>query len=310
MTPKTSRKHHSHRQSSSKTPPSGGRRTSGNDIRQIFGIIATVVIVLGIGAVILFPQLRGNRAPASEETGPAKPGDLVVLAAASLTQPMSEAVKAFEASDSTTTIQLSCASSNFLRRQIERGAPADLFISASAQHVEALREKAWVDAEDISALWTTQLVVIAPASVAGSDSPARDALAVARRVAIGDLGVPVGEYARQALEAMGLKEVLQKKLVPMIDETAVINAVATKSCDRGIAYAAGIDSEQRRSKVRILATIPPADHDDIVYSAAILSDSKHKEAARRFLDFLTTGKGRPILEGAGFLSVALPSAKP
>ncbi len=309
MTPRTRRKGQDRHHDAARGALAKARHASGDEVRMVFGILAAAVVVVGVVAMILFPGLRGGSADSPDE--PSAPRDLIVLAAASLADPLQEAVDAYEKADRLRSIQLSLASSNLLRRQIERGAPADLFISASPEHIEALRARGWVEPEDVQALWTTQLVVIAPTAERG---PAADtdegtppalwaALSGARKVAIGDLGVPVGEYARESLETLGWKDRLEDRLVPMIDEAAVIRAVANRSCDRGIAYAAGVERAVAEKKVRILLTLPPSSHRRIVYQAAVLADAEHPRRSRRFLDFLTTGGGREILRRAGFVPV-------
>ncbi len=307
MTPSSRGKHRPHH-SSSKKSAADTRPPSGDEVRQIFGIIAAVVIVLGVAAMIFFPQLRGNGNAGLADEDEAT-GDLIVLAAASLTQPLNEALEVFEDADSLTTVQLSCASSNFLRRQIERGAPADVFISASAEHIATLQDRGWVDPKDVRRLWTTELVVIAPASAAQESTGSLPAtLNAASRIAIGDVGVPVGEYARQALESLALADNLTGRLVPMIDEVAVIQAVANASCDRGIAYRAGVSGAVQRGEVRVLAVFPPSSHDAITYLAAVLGDAQHPERARRFLDFLTVGAGKEFFLRAGYRPLEPTSA--
>jgi molybdate transport system substrate-binding protein len=278
------------------------RPSYGDDIRQIFGIIALVVVGLGIAAVILFPQLRAGGSAKNQEESSAE-SNLIVLAAASLTQPLTEAVHSYERADSSAHVQLSCGSSNSLRRQIERGAPVDLYLSASPEHTDALVQHGWVKRQDLFSLWTTELVLVAsPTTTVPTNL--KDALLRARRIAIGDLGVPVGDYARQALQALGLTDRLKEKLIPMLDERAVLSAVASGACDLGIAYAAGVDSGQETPRLNVVATFPPETHDPIRYTGAILSDAKHPAKARALLRFLTTGKGKESLIRAGFSSSA------
>jgi molybdate transport system substrate-binding protein len=293
---------HPNKHKDSKAPHRDGRHASGDEIRQFFGIVALVVVALGVGALILFPSLRPGYTK-KPETNSSSRQDVFVLAAASLNGVLSEAVTSYSSVDSTSAIKLSCASSNLLRHQIERGAPVDLYLSASPEHVAALIDHGWVKPEHRYELWTTELVLVAqPAFTAHEDL--NEMLLDSARIAIGDVGVPVGDYARQSLSAMGLQSDLKDKLIPMVDEPAVRAAVASGACDLGIAYKAAVHAAGEEEKVKVVGTFPERTHEPILYVGAILNDAQHPKAAQRFLQFLRSGRGREIMESAGFEATA------
>ncbi len=293
MTPKHSSKH-----KDSRASHRDGRHASSDEIRQFIGIVALVVIALGVGALILFPSLRPGYTKKSEANSGGRP-KVFVLAAASLNGVLSEAVASYASVDSTSSIQLSCASSNLLRHQIERGAPVDLYLSAAPEHVDALVDRGWVKPENRFNLWTTELVLVAQPQLQAHES-LKDLLLDATRIAIGDVGVPVGEYARQSLANMGLQKELKDRLIPMADEPAVRAAVASGACDLGIAYAAAVHAADAGKKVKVVGTFSQQTHARILYVGAILNDAQHPAGARQFLRFLRSGKGREIMEDAGF----------
>ncbi|HKI83964.1 MAG TPA: molybdate ABC transporter substrate-binding protein [Candidatus Krumholzibacteria bacterium] len=293
---------HSGKHKDSKTSQRDGRHASGDEIRQFIGIVALVVIALGVGALILFPSLRPGYVKKSDASSGSRQ-KVFVLAAASLNGVLSEAVSSYASVDSTTDIQLSCASSNLLRHQIERGAPVDLYLSAAPEHVDALVDHGWVKPENRYKLWTTELALVAPPGFTAHEG-LKDLLLDAARIAIGDVGVPVGDYARQSLANMGLQEDLKDRLIPMADEPAVRAAVASGACDLGFAYLAAAHAGNADKQVTIIGTISERTHAPILYVGAILNDAEHPEKARRFLEFLRNGKGREIMENAGFEATA------
>lgn len=304
---------------------SHGRRrgASGVEVRHRWGLVAFGLLALVIVSVVLFPHLRprhGDELAPRTVDGATR---MLVLAASSLTAALSEAAEAYEAAHPEWKLDLSFAASNTLRRQIENGAPADLFLSASAAPVQALVEGSWVMRDRDFVMWTTELVLIAPADGTSSDEaadgedetdPADEdgevdptaALLASRRIAVGDVGVPVGEYAREALSALGVLEKLRERMVPLPNETAVVQAVATGACDLGIAYASSTVGIGREERVRVIATLPSSGHEPIVYHGAIPARSPHDEAVMAFLRYLSEGEGATILEHAGFHAPVAP----
>ena len=121
---------------------------------------------------------------------------------------------------------------------------------------------------------------------------------------MGDLGVPVGDYAREAFQDLGLAEALHSRLVPMVNEPAVLNAVAGGACERGVAYATG--SLRQGEAVTVLATFPADSHRPIHYKGCILADADHPRAAHAFLDFVTGGEGAALLQAAGLRAPTAP----
>ena len=164
------------------------------------------------------------------------------------------------------------AASSALARQIEQGAPADVFISA---------DEAWMDdvaAHDALAPGTRHdllgnaLVLVAPKSsdvVVDLADPASVTRALGRRdLAIAlPRAVPAGRYASQALHALGLWDGLQSRLAMSRDVRAALELVALGECPLGIVYRSDAVSEPR---VRIVATFPPSSHEPIIYPAAII----------------------------------------
>jgi molybdate transport system substrate-binding protein len=193
------------------------------------------------------------------------------------------------------------AASSALARQVEQGAPADLFISA---------DEAWMDdaaSHDALAIGTRRdllgnaLVLIAPASSQAKvelTDPAsllhglgQHNLAIALPKA-----VPAGRYASEALHALGLWSALQPKLAMSRDVRAALQLVAAGECPLGIVYRSDAVSEPR---VRIVAGFPPSSHKPIVYPVAIVR-GHDGAASRALLNALESSRARSVFERYGF----------
>jgi len=223
-----------------------------------------------------------------------------VLAAASLTEVVEGLAKRFEGA----RVVPSFGSSGELARQIEDGAPADVFLSASPDWIDFLREANALDGAPV-VLARNQLVCVAPkgsplaARGVGEPKALLERLAKADRVGIADTGVPAGEYARKALEHLGLLEGYRPRLVGQKDVRAVLHAVEQGEFQAGFVYA----TDARVASVVLLFTFDPASHPPIEYHAAALRSAANLAGARRFVAYLRSGAARALLSAAGF---ALP----
>lgn len=225
---------------------------------------------------------------------------LRVLAAASLTELVAGLAQRFEGA----RVVASFGSSGELARQIEDGAPADVFLSASPEWIEFLSQAGVLDGAPV-VVARNQLVGIAPRqsplAAGGVEDPRAllDRLGEGDRVAIADAGVPAGEYAREALDHFGLLAAYGPLLVGQRDVRAVLHAVEQRELQAGFVYA----TDARVASVAVLFAFDPASHPPIEYQAAALRGAADPALARRFLAFLTSPSARELLANAGF---ALP----
>ncbi len=228
------------------------------------------------------------------------PPTVTVFAAASLKESL-DAVAARWQVRTGQKVVVSYAASSALARQIEQGAPADVFISADTQWMDYLEQGRLVDAGTRFTLVGNALVLIAPA-----DSPLRslrlDADSVGRalgdgRLAVADTNsVPAGRYARQSLQYLKLWAALEARLAPADNVRAAMAFVARGESPLGIVYATDARAEP---KVRVVAQLPAASHAPIVYPAARVTDSAATKS-QRFLAFLRGREARAIFRDAGF----------
>ncbi len=248
---------------------------------------------------ILVPVLAGTLAALIAVPSSAAPArDAVrVFAAASLTEVVERLAEAFDDGPVATAF----GSSSALARQIRDGAPADVFLSASPEWIEYLREADALDGEAI-VLAHNRLVCIAPRGSSLAGRGIRDsatllgALTEDERIAVADEGVPAGEYARHALAHVDLLDEFTPRLVGQPDVRAVLAAVERGELEAGFVYS----TDARVADVDVLFAFDPASHPPIEYRAAVIRGAPHRDAARRFLAFLRADAARDILSAAGF----------
>ncbi len=236
-------------------------------------------------------------APAGPAAGAER---LVVFAAASMSEAVETLARRF-ARRTGIPVAPSFAASSALARQIDSGAPADVFISANVRWRDYLAARGRIDRDSRCNLAGNRLVLIAP-----GDSPLalriapRFPLAAALgdgRLALGDPDhVPAGLYGRQALQALGVWRAVESRVVRSANVRAALALVARGEAAAGVVYATDATLSE---DVRIVAEFPPATHDPIVYQVARVAGAD-RPAVAAFLDFLASDEGRAVLAGYGF----------
>jgi molybdate transport system substrate-binding protein len=250
------------------------------------------------------PRALGHAAVAAllagAATGAAASETVLVSAAASLKEAARDAAERFETAHPGVKVVVNAAASGVLLRQIEEGAPVDLFLSASRDEVTRLERAGRIEAGSSRPFAGNRLVVVVPV---GNDPPATFAgLADPRfdRIAAGNpRTVPAGRYAEQALRHAGILDAVGKRLVPGESVRQVLEYVARGEAAAGLVYAT--DARAFEGKVRAGPEAPEGSHDPIVYFAAALRDAPHPRSAGALLAFLLSDEGRGVLARRGFL---------
>ena len=224
---------------------------------------------------------------------PGRPDEILVFAAASLTEPLQELGEAYRTKTGT-AVRFSFGASSDLARQIEAGAPADVFFSADTAKMDALESKGFVRRGDRREFLSNALVVVVPASSSIRITGPKDLVRLPRLALADPEGVPAGIYARRWLESVGLWPEIRGKVVPALDVRAALAAVASGAVPAGIVYKtdAGIS---RRVRVAFTVRDGPA----ILYSVAKLAHSSSR-AAGSFAEFLAGPAERAVFERRGF----------
>ncbi|MEN2785814.1 molybdate ABC transporter substrate-binding protein [Sphingomonas qilianensis] len=232
----------------------------------------------------------------------AQPRAPLVLAAASLQESMTAAAAAWARRGHPRPV-ISFAASSALARQLIAGAPADLFLSADEQWMNAVAAKNLLAPATRADFLGNRLVVIAPAGSA-TRIPQRPAAALARTLGAGPLAmadpasVPAGKYGKLALQRLGAWGQVAPQVVAAENVRAALALVERGAAPLGIVYAT--DARASRA-VRIAGVFPAASHPPIVYPLARLAASRNLEG-EAFRRFLLSRAGKAIFVRYGFIA--------
>lgn len=229
--------------------------------------------------------------------------EILVSAATSLTDAMKQIGQEFSKRNSGTTVRFNFGASGALQRQIENGAPADVFASAGAKEMDALAKTGKIDLTTRVDFVGNRLVLIVPK---GTVSRKWDDLATpaVKRIALSNPeSVPSGRFAREALQRRGLWDRVKTKAVFGENVRQTLEYVARGEADAGIVFASDASVERGRVRVTQFA-VPNVDHAPIAYPAAVVSRSRHAALAGRFVAYLRTPVAQGILGRAGFSSLS------
>jgi molybdate transport system substrate-binding protein len=226
---------------------------------------------------------------------------VTIFAASSLKNVLDAAGKATQDAGKLKLV-VALASSSALAKQIEQGAPADVFISADADWMDYLVGKDLVRANTRTVVATNTLVLIAPRSSQTQVilTPGVDLASILGdgRLAVADVkAVPAGKYAKAALQNMGAWAGVENKLAPAENVRAALALVSRAEAPLGIVYASDANADPT---VRIVATFPANSHPAIVYPAAVTKAAASPDAAAAFIAFLKSSQGAELFAAHGF----------
>lgn len=256
--------------------------------------LALLVAALPLGAA------RAEEKPTAPTTPIGHSEQVVVFAAASLKNALDAAGSAWTKETGKAVIFVYAASSA-IAKQIEQGAPADIFVSADLQWMDYLESKQRIAKDTRSTLLGNTLVLIAPTDSSVQINSVNAELLIAAladgKLAMGEPNtVPAGKYGKAALEALGAWDALASKVAGAENVRAALAYVARKEAPLGIVYATDAKTEP---KVKVIYTFPESTHPPIVYPAALTSTSQ-SEAAKAFLAFLGSNTASAIFTAQGF----------
>ena len=222
---------------------------------------------------------------------------LTVSAAISLTNALQAIKPIYQQQHPQVSITYNFAGSGVLQRQIEQGAPVDLFISAAAKQVDALQQKNLLLPETRRNLLTNRLVLITPRNINLSSFKQLTNPEV-QHLAVGEpKSVPAGQYAQELLTNLQILAAIKPKLVYGNNVRQVLTYVENGNVEAGIVYAS--DAQESKT-VQVAATAPENLHSPIVYPVAVLKDSKSTAAAQNFVQFLSSNQAQAVFKKYGF----------
>ncbi len=230
---------------------------------------------------------------------PVRAEEIIVSAAASLTDALREIGKIYE-SRTQDKVALNFGNSAALARQIEEGAPADIFFSADLEKMDLLEKNGRVDSATRRNLLSNQLVLIVPSDSKLAVRSPKDLLQPGvKRIALAEPNAaPVGIYTRKYLEAEGLWERVKEKIIPVLDVRAALASVVSGNVEAGFLYKTDAALSKR---VKVVYEVPIEKGPKILYPVAVVKDSKKKDAARGYVNFLSSEPGKSVFKKYGFV---------
>jgi molybdate transport system substrate-binding protein len=227
--------------------------------------------------------------------------EIRVFAAASLTDSMKEVASAYE-KESGDKVVFNFGASSMLARQIEEGAPADIFFSADEAKMDGLEAKESIEKGTRKVRLSNSLViVVATKNGAAINSPKDLAAPNVKRVALGDpRAVPIGVYAREYLEKLKLWDSIRPKVVATENVRAALAAVEAGNADASIVYKTDAAISK---KVKVAFEVPVEEGPKIRYPMAMLKEAKEPQAAKKFFEHLSSDESAKIFEKYGFVVI-------
>lgn len=225
--------------------------------------------------------------------------EITVSAALSLKVPFEEIGRAYGKKTAVKTA-FNFGSSGMLQKQIENGAPVDLFASASVREMDSLEAGGFILISTRSDFAGNAMVLITAADAQ------RQAFSFAdlrkkelARIAIGNpASVPAGKYSEETLRNLGLWDAVQSKLVYGEHVKQVMDYVSRNEVDAGMVFRT--DAMGRSKELRVIAEAPASSHRTIVYTIAVIKGTKNEAASRDFISMVISKEGREILRKHGF----------
>lgn len=253
--------------------------------------------------ILLIFSLVGCQRNSTDSNLIAKNETLTVSSAVSLKDAFSEIGEIYKTKTGKAII-FNFGASGALQKQIESGAPVDVFASAGEKQMDELESQSLIEqATRRDFARNTLVLVVSADSKISFESFSDLAKAEVQKITVGNpKTVPAGQYTEQLFEKMNLKASLQEKLISAEDVRQVLDYVARGETDAGVVYAT--DARFAGEKVRVAAIAPENAHAPIFYPIAVVKDSKNKQAAREFVELVSSAEGQGILQKYGFAVVS------
>jgi len=256
------------------------------EMKDRLSIILTVL-------VLMLPGCQSKKASANE---------LTVSAAVSLKDAFNEIADLSEKHNGT-KIHFNYGASGALQKQIESGAPADVFASAGAKQMDELIAKGLIVVQSRKDFAQNTLVLILPMNAAAAITSFTDlAKPEVKKIAVGNSKtVPAGQYTDQMFKKLNLSSQIQSKLIYAEDVRQVLDYVVRGEVDAGVVYSSDVLSAA--DKVKVVARGNDDSYDRILYPIAVVKESHQQEAAQKFIDLVLSSEGQAILTKHGFIAI-------
>ncbi|MCY6369251.1 molybdate ABC transporter substrate-binding protein [Clostridium ganghwense] len=262
-------------------------------MKKLFSILIMCTLVLGLFGCGN-SKVKESTAAASNDK---ENLDITVSAAASLHEVLTEIQKKYEGKTEA-KLSINFASSGSLQKQIEQGAPVDLFLSASKSKMDKLQEKDLIDVDTRVDLLKNSLVLIASKEYKDKIKQLSDIKNMDVKISIGEPeSVPAGKYAKETMEHYKLWEPLKDKIVYGKTVKQVAQYVESGEAVAGIVYNTDVALLDKSYKIQ---TFDEKSHKPIVYPMAIVKNSKNKQGVKKFMKYLSSSEAHDMFVKFGF----------
>jgi molybdate transport system substrate-binding protein len=226
--------------------------------------------------------------------------ELNISAAASLTDAFNELKELYIKDHPNVSINYNFAASGPLQKQIEEGAPVDVFVSANQDKMDELEQKNLILSDTRQDLLTNVVVLIA-----NKDSKIKDFMDLTKseveKISIGEpASVPVGDYSKQVLMSLNMWEDVEPKLLLAKSVRQVLAYVDSGNVDAGLVYKT---DAMIAEKAVIVAEAPENSHEPVIYPMAVVKESKNIDESKQFIYFLASKEASTVLGKYGFIPV-------
>jgi molybdate transport system substrate-binding protein len=237
------------------------------------------------------------------EIGAQSPHEITISAAISLKNAFEDIATVFQERNPGAKLLFNFGASGDLARQIEAGAPVDVFASAAQKDMDDIGRKGLVASNSRKNFVGNAVVLIKPAN---SNIPINSLEDLRRRevgkIAIGNpKTVPAGRYAEEVLRHFNLQEVLKERLIFAENVRQVLDYVARGEVDAGLVYST--DAMVRSKEVKVVMKLPEDSHQPVVYPIGVIKGTKEESLSRAFVDLVVSAEGQRILTKYGFITV-------
>ncbi|WP_414623947.1 molybdate ABC transporter substrate-binding protein [Calothrix sp. CCY 0018] len=236
--------------------------------------------------------------PSTTSPSAASTASLTVSAAASLKDAMEQIKPLYNQENPEVELTYNLGSSGALQRQIEQGAPADIFVSAATKQMDALEKQGLLLEGTRQDLLKNQLVLIVPQNSTGVKDFQDLVKPSVKKIALGEpKSVPAGQYAQEVLTSLNVLAQVKPKAVYAKDVRQALNYVESGNTDAGIVY---LSDAKISPQVKVVATADETTHKPITYPVAVLKSSNNIDAAKEFVQFLSSDQAKAVFEKQGF----------
>jgi len=230
------------------------------------------------------------------------PAQITVAAAISMKNALEAIGSLYGKGKGAAGLTLTFGASGILEKQIEEGAPVDVFISAAPAQMNTLEGKNLLLGGTRRDIAGNRLVLVVPAGSTAVKAVEDLNKPAVEHIAIGEIrSVPAGQYAAEALRNLKLFDALESKFVYAQNVRAVLTYVAGRDADAGFVYET---DAKTTDKVTIAAPLPADSYTPVVYPAAVVRSSQNPAAAKNYLEYLSTAEARAVFEKYGFTAPA------